>query len=127
MRIRLRHVAYVFTVLPAVTSIALAAPKPNFCNVPSEFENRVHLYEGCIAARSHDFEITGDNAESVASAALGACDDYKRRIAAFIDICYGSPPGTGNLTMQKLTKHFHDYAIQAVIEFRAARLSGKRN
>jgi hypothetical protein len=39
--------------------------------------------------------------------------------------CEG-PAGVGNRTMQETAKHFHDYAIQSVIEFRAARLSGKR-
>jgi len=124
-RLKLRYAAYAITVLPAVTTIALAESKPKFCDAPSEFENRVRLYEGCIAVRAHEFEITGDNAESVAIAALGACDDYKRRITAFIDICGGSA-GVGNRTMQQTAKHFHDYAIQSVIEFRAARLSGKR-
>jgi hypothetical protein len=111
--------------LPALITIALAQSKPKFCDIPSEFETRVRLYEGCIASRAHDLEITGDSAESVATAVLGACDDYKRRIATFIDTCGGSS-GVGNQTMQQTAKHFHDYAIRSVIEFRAARLSGKR-
>jgi hypothetical protein len=98
--------------------------KPKFCNIPSELKKRVLLYEGCIASRAHDFEITGDSAESVATAVIGACGDYRRRIASFIDSC--DMAGVGNQTMQKTEKHFHDYAIRSVIEFRAARVSGKR-
>jgi hypothetical protein len=123
-RVKLRSGIWSFIVFLAVMTAALAQSKPKFCDIPSEFEKRVHLYEGCIASRARDFEITGDSAESVATAAIGACDDYKRRIASFIDSC--DMAGVGSRTMQRTEKHFHDYAIRSVIEFRAARVSGKR-
>jgi hypothetical protein len=121
---KFRDAALGFVLLPGLVTIALAQSKPKFCNIPSEFESRVHLYEGCIASRAHEFEITGDSAERVATAALNACDDYKRRIANFIDVC-GGTSGVGDQTMQQSEKRFRDYAIRSVIQFRTARLGGK--
>jgi hypothetical protein len=97
--------------------------KPKYCTIPSEFKTRLHLYQGCIASKAHDFEITGDSAESVAIAAVRACDDVKRHFEVYLD-CEGN--GVGAMTMQKSEKFFHDWAIQSVIEFRAKRVSGKQ-
>lgn len=105
----------------AVSEDTLAQSKPKFCTIPSEFENRVHLYEGCIAAKASEFEIAGDTAESVAVAAVGACDDCQRRVEDYIDVCYG-PKGIGRSALEQSKKRFQDYAVQAVIEFRSARL-----
>ena len=113
-----------FIALPMFATVALSQSKPRICEVG--FENHLRLYEGCIASHAYDYEITGDSAESTAIAAINACDDYKKNFASYMDNCEGGPPGVGNLTMQKATKHFHDYAIRSVIQFRAARLTRKR-
>jgi hypothetical protein len=87
-------------------------PKPKYCNtVPSEFATRVHLYQGCIASKAHDFEITGDTAESVAIAAIGACADYRKALQAYIDEC-GGTKGVGERVMQNEEKFFHDWAMR---------------
>ena len=99
--------------------------KPKYCTIPSEFETRFRLYQGCIASKAHDFEITGDSAESVAIAAIGACGDAKKHFQVYMDEC--EMKGVGEMTMQKSEKVFHDWAIRSVIYFRAERMSRKQS
>jgi hypothetical protein len=120
--LRLRSAALHFVCALVLTSSANAQAKPKICETKAGLADRHHLYEGCIASQARKLEISGDAAETVATAVIGACDEDMRRIVSYIDACIG-PAGVGIETMRKTAKHYRDYAIRAVIEFRAARRS----
>ena len=46
-------------------SVPADSKQPKFCTVASEFEDRIHDYQGCIAYHAREYEITGDLSESV--------------------------------------------------------------
>jgi hypothetical protein len=90
-------------------------------NQSSSFEERVHGYQGCIAAKAREFEITGDTAESVAVAAIGACKDFRRKeVEDYIRTCFVL--NGRNVLDQEVEKRFLDWGIRSVITFRSKRL-----
>jgi hypothetical protein len=120
MRIRL---AFAMLWTSTAAAVAQQTPAPDICKKTGEFEFRIHMYQGCIADKAKTFEITGDAADSVATAAVGACTGYQKPVAEYIDQCGGAP--VGQSTMNNLAPQFHDWGVQAVIEFRAKRMGAK--
>jgi hypothetical protein len=96
--------------------------RPNCGN--HDFAWHIAIYEGCIATKAEAYERSGDSAESVATAAVGACDSFRLFVEKFID-CESKSQGVGAMTMssEAVQKRFHDYGVQAAIEFRTRRLA----
>jgi hypothetical protein len=84
-------------------------------------ENYVLQYRSCIAERAQSFEVNGDTPESVATAALAACTNYRQRIEDHVDLCGGANGASGAQVMQDAAPQYHDFAVEAVLEFRAKR------
>jgi hypothetical protein len=119
----LRSAALHFVCALVLASSAHAQTKPKICETKFKLAERVQVYEGCLASQAKKLEISGDSAEAVATAVIGACEEDKRRlIVSYIDTCLASA-GVGNESMRQTAKKWRDYAIRAVIEFRAARRS----
>jgi len=95
-----------------------------FCK-SGDYAHHVRMYQGCIAAKAKELELSGDSAESVATAAIGACRDWRYAIARYIDVCLNSGAGVGERALQKTSDVFRDWAIQSAVQARADRLSGK--
>jgi hypothetical protein len=96
--------------------------KPSYC--ATTFSFNVEMYKGCIANRAEAFEVTGDAADSIATAAVQACGEYRRKLADHLTNCESV---LGYQILDQEAKAFHDYAVGAVVEYRAKRLSkGKK-
>jgi hypothetical protein len=96
--------------------------RPDFCATNAELSSRVLRYQQCIAFYAKKFEVSGDAAESVATASVGACGELRQPIADYFDQCGRSP---GNEIVKDTDQKFHDFAVLAVIRYRTERMTKK--
>ena len=82
------------------------------------------LYKGCIASKAKEFEVTGDSASDVATAAVGACLEYRAKMVEYMNSCTPGFTGGDNV-MDSLAASFHDWGVQSAITFRAMRLKAQ--
>src|ERR1700741_701373 len=99
----------------AISTVAYAddAAKPDICSKDGELTARVKTYEQCIAGYAKKYEITGDAAESVATAAVSACGSFRIPIVEFLNQCFHA---SGNEIADSEQQKFHDFGVQAVIQ-----------
>jgi len=93
----------------------------NVCATTTALEGYVRDYHACIAEKAQAFEINGDTPDTVATAALAACTNFRQRIEDHVDLCGGANGESGAQVMQDAAQEYRDFAIQAVLDFRAKR------
>jgi hypothetical protein len=110
-------------ILFAASARADGLTPAQICAGGQELSNRVHLYEVCIAGFAKSFEVSGDTAESVATASVSACGDYRVQLIEVLNQCYN---GSGLQIADSERQRFHDYGVLAVIQYRTERLESEK-
>jgi hypothetical protein len=118
----MKLIAMFLTLVLPVAAYAQDSADPEFCKNPNEGFGRRDKFESCVAAYARRYEISGDTAESVATAAITMCASLKKPIADYFTQCLHV---NGADALAGMEQPFHDFAVLAVVNARAERLAGK--
>ena len=117
----MRASGFVVATILSLFTFSMPALASNVCASNAALKSYVQEYRNCIVEKAVTYEVSGDSPDSIATAALSACSEFRQRIEDHIDLCGGISGASGAEVMRQAAQQYHDFAVQAVLERRANR------